>query len=94
MQPVPIPDSLKKNSGIDVRGGLLVVHVEAGGPADSSGVLLGDILVDLDGRACDDVEDLQDVLLARGVSQEVKATLIRGGQKLELTIKTGERSVR
>lgn len=94
MQPVPIPESLQKKSGTTATGGLLVVHVEAGGPGDAAGILIGDILVDLDGRACDDVEDLHDVLLKRGANQEVKASLIRGGQKLELTIKIGERSVR
>jgi S1-C subfamily serine protease len=94
MQPVPIPESLQKKAGMNVTGGLLVVHVEAGGPGDAGGILMGDILVDLDGQACDDVEDLHDVLLKRGANQEVKAALIRGGQKLELTIKIGERSVR
>lgn len=94
MQPVHIPDLLKKQSGVNAEGGLLVMHVETGGPAETAGVLLGDILVDLDGRGFADVEDLQDVLRQRGINQDVKAALIRGGQKVELTIKIGERPLR
>src|SRR5262249_34291454 len=54
MQPVSIPESLQKSSGAALAGGLLVMHVESGGPADSAGLLLGDILVELDGHPSDD----------------------------------------
>ena len=70
------------------------MHAEPGGPADAGGVLVGDILVDLDGHPTDDIENLQDVLRQRGVNQEVKVGLIRGGQKTELTIKIGGRPLR
>jgi S1-C subfamily serine protease len=94
MQPISIDESLQKRSGVKAAGGLLVMHAEPGGPADAGGVLVGDILVDLDGHATDDTEQLQDVLRQRGVDQEVKVGLIRGGQKMELAIKIGARPVR
>ena len=94
VQPVSIPESLRKASGVNASGGLLVMHVEPGGPADAGGVLLGDILVDLDGHPADDLEDLQNVLRNRGLNQEIKVGLIRGGQKKELNIKIGERPLR
>src|SRR5947207_7710193 len=84
MQPISIDESLQKRSGVKAAGGLLVMHAEPGGPAEAGGVLVGDILVDLDGHPTDDIEDLQDVLRQRGVDQEVKVGLIRGGQKTEL----------
>src|SRR5207237_2830644 len=89
MQPISIDESLQKRSNVKAAGGLLVMHAEPGGPADAGGVLVGDILVDLDGHAADDIEDLQDVLRQRGVNQEIKVGLIRGGQKAEVTIKIG-----
>jgi len=55
---------------MNVAGGLLVVHVEARRTGDAGGILIGDILVDLDGQACDDVEDLHDVLLKRGANRK------------------------
>jgi len=94
MQPVPIPESLQKASGITAASGLLVMHVEAGGPADNAGVLLGDVLIQLDEERFDDLSDFQDILRRSGINQDVKATLIRGGQKVELAIKIGERPLR
>ena len=94
MQPVPIPDSLQKTGGVTATVGLLVMHVEASGPADNAGVLLGDVLVQLEGQTFSDLSDLQDVLRRSGINQDVKATLIRGGQKVELNIKIGERPLR
>jgi S1-C subfamily serine protease len=94
MQPVPLPESLQKQSGVTTAAGLLVMHVEPQGPADSSGALLGDVLVDLDGQTCDQVQDLQEVLQRLGADQAVKATFIRGGRRTELTITIGERPLR
>jgi S1-C subfamily serine protease len=94
MQPVPIPESLQKTSGVTAGSGLLVMHVEASGPADNAGVLLGDVLVQLDEEGFDDLSELQDILRRSGINQDVKASLIRGGQKVELAIKIGERPLR
>ena len=91
MQPVQIPESLQKKAGVTATSGLLVMHAEPGGPADAAGTLLGDILVEMDSRTFDDVEDLQDVLHGKGAGNEVQATLIRGGQKVQITIKIGTR---
>ena len=91
MQPVEIPESLQKKAGVTATSGLLVMHVEPGGPADAAGTLLGDILVEMDSRKFDDVEDLQDVLHAKGAGNDVQAALIRGGQKVQITIKVGTR---
>jgi S1-C subfamily serine protease len=70
------------------------MHVEPGGPAESGGALLGDILISLDTQTFDSIEDLHDVLLQRQIGDEVTATVIRGGQKVELKFKIGERPVR
>jgi S1-C subfamily serine protease len=94
MQPVPIPESLQKSSGTTASTGLLVMHVEPGGPADAGGVLLGDVLVQLAMQSFDDLDRLQEVLQQLGVNSDVTAMLIRGGQKAELTIKIGERPLR
>jgi len=94
MQPVALPDTLQQLSGVGISGGLMVMHVEPQGPAGSAGALLGDILVELDGQGLDDLDRLQEILQRRGIGQEVKATIIRGGQKTDLNIKIGERPVR
>ena len=70
------------------------MHVEPGGPADVAGVLLGDVLIHLAGRSFDDLNDLHDVLRQSGIGENASATLIRGGQKQDFTIKIGERPLR
>ena len=91
MQPVEIPGSLQKNAGADANTGLLVMHVEPGGPADQAGVLLGDILIHIDGRSFEDLEDVHNELRRKGAGQEVQAKIIRGGQNIQMTIRIGER---
>jgi S1-C subfamily serine protease len=91
MQPVEIPGSLQKNAGVDAKTGLLVMHVEPGGPADKAGALLGDILIDIDGRSFENLEDVHEELRRKGAGQEVQAKVIRGGQNIQITIRIGER---
>jgi S1-C subfamily serine protease len=91
MQPVEIPGSLQKNAGADANTGLLVMHVEPGGPADQAGVLLGDILINIDGRSFEDLDGVHEELQRKGAGQEVQAKIIRGGQHIQMTIRIGER---
>src|SRR5688572_31007605 len=63
MQPVAISEKLQKSSGLSASSGLLILHAEQSSPADAAGVLLGDILISLDGHDFESVEDLHDVLL-------------------------------
>jgi S1-C subfamily serine protease len=72
----------------------MVVHVEPGGPADSGGVLLGDILLDMDGQGFSELDDVYEALARKGVGQEVNTSLIRAAQRLQLTIRIGDRPSR
>ena len=94
MQPVALPEALQQASGLGSGAGLLVMHVEPGAPADAAGILIGDILVDVDGHACEDIEKLHEVLAERGVGREIKVIAIRGGVRAESTVKIGERPLR
>src|SRR5262249_39804824 len=72
MQPVQLPESLQKSAGVVSGSGLLVMHVESGGPADVAGVLLGDLILGADGSQFEDLDDLQKVLVRKGVGQSVQ----------------------
>jgi S1-C subfamily serine protease len=91
LQPVQIPERLQSSAGVSLSSGLLVMHVEAGAPADLAGTLIGDILLQIDGRSLDDLEDLHDVLDSKGAGQDVAVTLLRGGKVVQSTIKIGTR---
>jgi S1-C subfamily serine protease len=90
-QPVRLPPALRQTLGTEAELGLVVVNVEPDSPADQGGVLIGDILVALDGRA---VSDPGDVLAALGgdrIGQPVALQVARGGRAERLAVTVGER---
>jgi len=94
MQPVQIPEALQQRTGVHAGTGLLVMHIEPGGPADQGGILLGDILIEMEGRTFTEMDDVHDVLAQKGAGQDVQTVLIRGGQRSQLSIRIGERPSR
>ena len=71
--------------------GLMILHVESGGPADRAGIVLGDVIVELQGKPALDTEHIQDLMAAAKVNEKIATTVIRGGAPLELSITLGER---
>ena len=82
LQPVSLPDHQK---------GLIVLSTEAGGPAATAGVLIGDILVSVNGKAVTDTDDVQTALESIRAGQAIGADLLRGGAQRQITITVGER---
>lgn len=82
LQPVELPDHHK---------GLIVLSLEPEGPAAKAGVLIGDILMSLGGRAVPDTDDIQSALESHGVGQGVEAEVLRGGVSKKVAIAIGER---
>jgi S1-C subfamily serine protease len=71
--------------------GLLVVGVTTGSPAAAAGVLVGDIVLDFDGRAIESPEELLDLLLGDRVGRSVTMRVLRGGAATDVSIVVGER---
>jgi S1-C subfamily serine protease len=74
MQPVAVPESLRGKIAASASSALLVVHVEPSGPADKAGILLGDVLTELQGKAVEDTGDIQQLLGSAKVGDTVQAT--------------------
>jgi S1-C subfamily serine protease len=94
MQPVRLPDALKQSLKLEGHGGVIVVDVKPGGPADRAGALIGDVLVELDGRAISEPGDVQAALDPEQVGKTVKSKFVRAGARIELSIVVGERPAR
>jgi S1-C subfamily serine protease len=90
MQPVQLPDALRGRLGLAGTGGVIVLTVEPGGPADTAGVLIGDVLVALDGDPVADTDDVQAKLWSVAAGTTVKASVVRGGELAELSVTAGE----
>jgi S1-C subfamily serine protease len=89
MQPVRLPEPLRTQLGLGA-GGLIVVMVEPAGPAARAGMLLGDVLVALDGAPVGELDDVQARLGSDRVGVEISAVVLRGGARTELRITVGE----
>lgn len=72
--------------------GLLIISVEPDSPADAAGVLIGDILIELGGQPVDDTDSLQAQLGPSHIGQATPASVLRGGERKDLTVTIGERS--
>jgi S1-C subfamily serine protease len=90
-QPVALPAALASKVG-GQETGLLVVSVEAGTPADTAGLLMGDILVSLDGDALLDAGDLQEHLGPERVGAQAALRVLRGGDPRDVPVTLGERA--
>lgn len=90
MQPVRLPEPLRRQLGLTRETGLIVVTVEPDGPAARAGVLLGDVLVALDGAPVGDLDDVQARLGSDRIGVAIPAVLVRAGARTELSITVGE----
>lgn len=87
-QPVRLPETLSRSRG--QTWGLLVASVQAGSAAEQAGLLLGDVLLTLGGRALLGAGDLQAALEdAEGVT--LPLSLWRAGRELSLDVTPGAR---
>jgi S1-C subfamily serine protease len=88
-QPVHIPPP--QRAGRAQERGLLIIRVEPGSPAERGGLLMGDILVSLDGQPVADADELQPLLSGDRVGKAVPVEVIRGGSLHTLQVTIGER---
>lgn len=94
MQPVSIPENLREKTKSSGQGGLMVMHVEAGGPAEKAGIVLGDVIVELRGQPALDTETLRDVIGGGKVGDKVRLKVLRSGSPLEVTVMLAERPLK
>ncbi|MBW4540616.1 MAG: S1C family serine protease [Myxacorys chilensis ATA2-1-KO14] len=94
MQAVQLPDSMQRSLDLAHSTGVIVVSIEPNAPADQAGILIGDIVVTLNGTALADVSDVHAVLDSQQIGQVLLAQVVRGGALVEVSITVGERSGR
>ena len=80
-----------QRGGRTQENGLLIVNVEENSPAQRGGILLGDILVAIDGHTINDSEDLHVVLNGDRVGKTIPVDVIRGNTPQTLQVTVGER---
>ena len=94
VQPVAIPSALRQQLKIEQETGVMALSVEDGGPAAQAGIMMGDVLVTLDGHAVTSPEALHAVLDPSSVGKKISASILRGGALQQVTIAVAERPVK
>jgi S1-C subfamily serine protease len=91
MQAVPLTESLRTKLNLNSSEGLLVMHVVPGSPAEKAGVLLGDVLIELEHQPVTDTDAVQHQLRSHKLGSEIEAVFIRGGAiaKSKLKLEAG-----
>jgi S1-C subfamily serine protease len=87
--PVPLPE--RQRAGRTQGAGLLISHVAPQSPADSGGLLVGDVIVGFAGEAVEDPEQLITRLRGNRVGTAVPITVIRGTSAVEVSVTVTER---
>lgn len=87
--PIRLPEPVRRQTGDDA--GLMVIWVEPGSPAEQAGLILGDVLMRLDGTGVHRPHDLMGALTEDRIGTAVTARILRAGQVREVSIVIGER---
>jgi len=90
-QPVPLSESLRAKLDLKQSSGLMLLTVEADGPAEKAGVLIGDVLLSIGDKPTLEAADVQAALWGREAGSTVSARFLRGGEPKEIEITLGER---
>src|SRR5215208_3711860 len=90
-QPVDVPEAARQALQREQTHGLLVLWLEEGGPAEKSGLLVGDILAAISGQAVGDADDLFAALSSDTVGKSIAIEVLRGGRPETVTVTVGER---
>lgn len=83
----PLNPRLRQSLGLAQETAALITTVEEGSAAEATGLLIGDLLLAVDGHAIQDAQQVPRALSRSGAARGLATTLliVRGGERLELT---------
>ena len=90
MQPVYLPESLVAEFSLQTQQGLMVVNVEPQSPAAEAGILLGDILIEIENSSVEKLRDLQAFLEPQNIGKAIAIKLIRAGKLEQISVTVGD----
>ena len=94
MEPVRLGRAAPGSIDQTQSSGLLINTLESGGPAERAGMLVGDILVSVDGETVEAPENVLERLEGERIGKPVRLGVIRGGTSIEVAAVVGERPER
>jgi len=90
-QGVEIPEAAQKALNREQTTGLLLVGVENDSPAEAAGLMVGDIIVAIDGQPVSNHDELLARLSGDVIDKSTPVEVLRGGQPKNINVKIGAR---
>lgn len=84
--PISIPEEATRQAGMSQDSGLMIVSVEPNSPAKKAGLLIGDVVLSLDGNKVGSLHDIEWLLTQELIGKAVKLAVLRSEKLTELTI--------
>ncbi|HXH48835.1 MAG TPA: Do family serine endopeptidase [Terriglobia bacterium] len=72
--------------------GVVVNNVEAGSPAESAGLKMGDVILSINGQAIGSGDDLVEIVSRSKIGSRVKVDLLRDGKPLTASVEVADRN--
>ena len=91
LQPVRLPEALRVSLQRNEKTAAIVLEVEPESPAHKAGIVIGDIVVSLEGQPVTHLENVQSHLHAGNIGKTLAAKIVRGGAVQSVNITVTER---
>lgn len=87
----PVTPEIAEAFGLDRAAGAILGEITRGSAADDAGLLEGDIIIEVDGRAIDSMSDLVVVIRRTQPGDTVAVTYLRDGEEQTVDVTLGDR---
>jgi S1-C subfamily serine protease len=91
VQPVAFPEDAWQQLGVSGGRGLLIIGIAPGSAATEAGLMLGDVIVAIDGETLRTGASLQSILDGENVGKSVSLDVVRGGQLVKFAVTVREK---
>ena len=86
-----VTEDLAGKFGVKASEGVLINEVFQGDPADKSGLMPGDIIVEINGKVVDTPQTLSRIIAGMGPDKKIKVVVMRDGKKKTITVTLSQR---
>ena len=85
-----VTDGLAESLGMKEARGALVANITPKGPAEKSGVKVGDVILEFDGKPISEMRELPRAVAETTVGKAVKVKVLRQGKEQAISVTLGE----
>jgi serine protease Do len=83
-------EQIKKNYGIKVDKGVIIVGIAENSPASRSGLRIGDVIVKVDDKNIENVNQLRNYIMQLKPGTKIIITVVRGDRRYRFAVITGK----